>query len=115
MNFVVCPYQSPEVSLTWGNYYLDGPVLLKSGVTVVGEFSDEGSVYWTRLNIQEGATGADGIINTDGVTDVELRNMIVESSLESAETAGTVGNVCFDVKRSKDVTIDTVTGIRCPT
>ena len=49
-----------------GDYYLDGPVFLKSGISLVGE-SGEGSPYNTELNLHGSGTGADGVINADSI------------------------------------------------
>ena len=49
-----------------GDYYLDGPVFLKSGISLVGE-SGEDAPYYTELNLYGSGTGADGVINADGI------------------------------------------------
>lgn len=52
-----------------GDYYLDGPVFLKSGVSLLGVFSEDDSPYETHFNMHGSSTGADGVINADGVSD----------------------------------------------
>ena len=37
MSHDVYPSQTPEVVLVEGDYYLDGPVLLKSGIRLLGD------------------------------------------------------------------------------
>eukprot|EP00904_Undaria_pinnatifida_P002876 jgi/Undpi1/1258/HiC_scaffold_109.g14172.m1 len=102
-----------EVILVEGDYYLDGPVFLKSGISLVGE-SGEGSPYNTELNLHGSGTGADGVINADSIEGAVVQDITVRSNLDSAGATGTVGNVCFDVKNSQDITIDEFAGEGCP-
>ena len=46
---------------------MDGPVFLKSGITLLGERVDGGDSYATYFRMHGSGTGADGIINADGV------------------------------------------------
>ena len=59
-------FQAPEVNLVSGDYYLDGPVFLKSGISLVGIVSDDAP--GTGLNLHGSGTGADGVVNADGVS-----------------------------------------------
>lgn len=63
--FVKC--QAPEVNLVMGDYYLDGPVLLKSGISLVGIVSED-SPFITALSVHGTGTGSDGVIVADGVS-----------------------------------------------
>lgn len=58
-----------------GKYYIDGPIFLKSGVDLLGSWSEDDYPYETQLILHgdEQVTGTDGIINAHGVTDVEVR------------------------------------------
>lgn len=51
---------------------MDGPVFVKSGVTLDGEYSDD-SPNWTTFRLYEGAnngnTAEDAMVVIDGVTD----------------------------------------------
>ena len=57
------------MNLVQGDYYLDGPVHLKSGISLLGVVSED-SPYNTALYLHGSGTGADGIINADGVEGV---------------------------------------------
>ena len=54
------------MNLVSGNYYLDGPVFLKSGIILVGIVGDDApfSIFY----VHGSGTGADGVINADGVS-----------------------------------------------
>lgn len=52
-----------------GDYYLDGPVYLKSGISLLGVFSED-SPFETALSTHGSGTGADGVIVADGVSGV---------------------------------------------
>lgn len=60
--------QTPEVNLIMGDYYLDGPVFLKSGIHLNGIWSEDDSPYETQFSMHGSGTGADGVINADGVS-----------------------------------------------
>lgn len=49
---------------------MDGPVFLKDGISLLGERTDDSNTYATFLNVHGNGTGADGIINAYGVSDV---------------------------------------------
>lgn len=51
-----------------GDYYLNGPVFLKTGVSLLGTFSEDDSPYQTQFNMHGSGTGADGVINAIGVS-----------------------------------------------
>lgn len=55
-----------------GDYYLDGPVLLKSGIKLVGIVSED-SPFNTAFFVHGSGTGADGVIIADGVSDALVR------------------------------------------
>lgn len=50
-----------------GDYYLDGPVLLKNGISLVGIVSED-SPFNTAFFVHGSGTGADGVIIADGVS-----------------------------------------------
>lgn len=63
--------------MVMGDYYLDGPVYLKSGVDLRGVWSEDDSPYETRFYLHGDPTsGPDGIINADGVTGVDVRKSL---------------------------------------
>lgn len=53
---------------------MDGPIFLKSGVDLLGRWSEDDSPYETEFILHGDAvfTGTDGIINANGVTDVQV-------------------------------------------
>ena len=57
--------QTPEVNLKEGDYHLDGPVFLKTGIHLNGISRESDR---TGFNMHGSGTGADGIINADGVS-----------------------------------------------
>lgn len=60
-------FQAPEANLVTGDYYLDGPVFLKIGVSLVGIVSKDSPVN-TAFFVHGSGIGADGVINADGVS-----------------------------------------------
>lgn len=57
-----------------GNYFLDGPVFVKSGVTLSGTFNAEGPALTFFILYEgdnNGKTAEEGVIVIDGVTDAE--------------------------------------------
>eukprot|EP00904_Undaria_pinnatifida_P006174 jgi/Undpi1/2687/HiC_scaffold_14.g06065.m1 len=105
---------APEVNLEMGDYYLDGPVFLKSGVSLIGDWSEDDSPYETQFHVHGSGTGADGVINADGVSGAYVEAIHVRSNLEASGATGTVGNVCLDIKNSEDITIDLMAWTDCP-
>lgn len=63
-----CPLKTPEVFLMRGDYYIDGPVFLKSGVRLRGRRSEDGDSIDTWFHLHGSGTGADGMITIDGVS-----------------------------------------------
>lgn len=65
-----------KINFRQGDYYLDGPIFLKSGVTLGGGFSDD-SPRWPYLRRYDGPntgnTAEDAIIVADGATGAEVR------------------------------------------
>lgn len=72
MNFVL-PFSS-QITLIEGDYFIDGPIFMKSGVTLDGQWQDD-FPSWTYFVFYEGensaSTGEDAVIVMDGVTDAE--------------------------------------------
>lgn len=66
--------KTANVELVQGEYFLDGPVFLKSGVDLLGTFSED-SPFQTEFIIHVDGTpiGVDGVVNADEVTDVLVR------------------------------------------
>lgn len=61
------PTQATTVNLVMGDYYSDGPVFLKTDVNLLGRWSEDDSPYETQFHMHGSSTGADGVINADGV------------------------------------------------
>lgn len=59
-----------------GDHFVDGPIFMKSGVTLSGSWIAE-SPQFSFLSVYEGSsnsnTGETGIIVIDGATDAEVR------------------------------------------
>ncbi|CAM9212730.1 unnamed protein product, partial [Laminaria digitata] len=98
-----------HIKLRKGDYFLDGPVFVKSGVTLDGEYSDD-APNWSTFVLYEGAnnrnTAEDAVVVIDGVTDAEA---ITTAAFERKEEGtgdivpGTLGNLCVDVRDSQDL------------
>lgn len=73
--------------MVMGDYYLDGPVFLKSGVNLLGVWSEDDSPYETAFIMHGSGTGADGVINAHGVSDILVRTPIVIADIISVATA----------------------------
>eukprot|EP00904_Undaria_pinnatifida_P008909 jgi/Undpi1/5148/HiC_scaffold_19.g08499.m1 len=101
--------QNTEVRLISGTYYVDGPVLLKDGIDLTGSFQlDDGEL--TQLESYVGDnSGYEGIIVADGVTGVEVSEIVVQSGLAEGEAvSGSFGSVCLDVTTSEGVDFEEV-------
>lgn len=78
------PSQAPDVNLKMGDYYLDGPVFLKTGIHLNGRWSEDDSPYETQFHMHGSGTGADGVINADGVLGVIVSMYIHARILDHA-------------------------------
>eukprot|EP00904_Undaria_pinnatifida_P008259 jgi/Undpi1/4563/HiC_scaffold_18.g07917.m1 len=91
------------ITLKKGDYFIDGPVFLKSGVTLDGEYSDD-SPNWTTFLLYEDSntvqTGEDAIMVIDGVEYISFQR--VEEGTGDI-VPGTIGNICMDVRNSQDL------------
>lgn len=81
VHFDVVSHPSPpgfpqQIEFQLGEYYLDGPIFVKSGVTISGQYSSEFTTY-TEFILYEGdnigISGEDGIIVIDSVKGAEER------------------------------------------
>lgn len=73
-----------QISLTNGDYFLDGPIFIKSGVTLSGSYSDDVPTFpFFRLHDgpNTASTTEDAVIVIDGATDAEV------STISSVVTA----------------------------
>lgn len=64
-----------QVRLFAGNYYIDGPIYLKDGITLTGSFDSTAIRYYhARLNLYSGSntsrTQEDAMVILDGVSNV---------------------------------------------
>ena len=64
-----------------GDYYLDGPVFLKTGIHLNGRWSEDDSPFETRFRMHGSGTGADGVINADGVSDAFVSTYLPRRAL----------------------------------
>lgn len=65
--------QETTVKMVMGKYYTDGPIFLKSGVDLIGRWSED-PPYETRLIMHGSPTGTDGIIVADNISGVVVSN-----------------------------------------
>ena len=70
------PESSRKIQMHLGDHFVDGPIFMKSGVTLSGSWIAE-SPQFSFLSVYEGSsnsnTGETGIIVIDGATDAEVR------------------------------------------
>lgn len=58
-----------------GDFFIDGPIYMKSGVTLDGSWIDEAPVFsflWLYEGSNFGNVAEDAVIVVDGVTDAEV-------------------------------------------
>eukprot|EP00904_Undaria_pinnatifida_P008258 jgi/Undpi1/4562/HiC_scaffold_18.g07916.m1 len=112
-----------HIEFQLGEYYLDGPIFVKSGVTISGQYSSEFTTY-TEFILYEGdnigVSGEDGIIVIDSVTGAEERmvgkiNMLLKEDWTGDIVPDTVGNLCLDVRNSKEIVFDEIAPRACRT
>eukprot|EP00904_Undaria_pinnatifida_P008260 jgi/Undpi1/4564/HiC_scaffold_18.g07918.m1 len=103
---------SVHIGLQRGDYFLDGPVFVKSGVTLDGGKSDDAPTS-TFFNVYEGdgsrnKAAEDAVIVISGATDaaVEFIDFRRKSDPTGDIVPGTVGNLCLDVRNSQDLRFD---------
>ncbi|CAM9126140.1 unnamed protein product [Scytosiphon promiscuus] len=101
------------VTLSFGAYYVDGNIIMKSGVFLQGRFSDD-PPNTTDIILEEGAAGntdIDAIIVMDGISDATIDDLWVsglydpETSNDSPAVPG-LGSICISVVNSQNITID---------
>eukprot|EP00904_Undaria_pinnatifida_P008263 jgi/Undpi1/4567/HiC_scaffold_18.g07921.m1 len=103
-----------HITLIEGDYFIDGPIFMKSGVTLDGQWQDD-FPSWTYFVFYEGEnsaiTGEDAVIVMDGVTDAEIEYVYSRRRVEATGdiVPGTVGNLWMDVRNSKDLRFREVT------
>ena len=86
--------------------FMDGPVFVKSGVTLSGGKSDDAPGY-TFFKVYDGENNGnsaeDATVVIDGATDAVVEFIFFE--LKSEPTGdivpGTLGNLCLDVRNSQ--------------
>ncbi|CAM9670498.1 unnamed protein product [Ascophyllum nodosum] len=98
------------VSLTMGDYYVDGNIYMKSGVVLNGRASED-PPYITEFFLEDGAAGKtaiDAIIVVDGVTDAVIDEIWIEglydpeSSTSSSAVAG-LGSTAISITNSQNI------------
>lgn len=70
-----------KINLSNGDYFLDGPIFVKSGVIINGGYSDDAPNYpffqfYNGPNSE--STGEDAMIVIDGVTGAEVSTLLVQ-------------------------------------
>lgn len=107
-----------HITFRTGDYFLDGPVFVKSGVTLQGATSDDYPA-WTYFNLHEGAnndnTAEEAILVFDGVTDATVEKIAFGRIVEVAVdiVPGTLGNLCMDIRNSQNLEIDQISPQAC--
>ncbi|CAM9500688.1 unnamed protein product [Scytosiphon promiscuus] len=99
------------INLQYGEYYVDGPIFVKSGVTLDGHWYDDSE--WCELVLygdDDGVTGEEAIIVLDGVTGARLENLAFRRKVEPTGdiVPGTLGNLLVDIRNSEDIELDTL-------
>lgn len=94
-----------KINVYFGDVFFDGPVFIKSGVTLSGKYSDD--LGWTSFILYEGPnngnTDEDALIVIDGVTGAQVDHIYFQQkSMPAGDVVpGTLGNICMDVRNSK--------------
>eukprot|EP00904_Undaria_pinnatifida_P008254 jgi/Undpi1/4559/HiC_scaffold_18.g07913.m1 len=96
------------VHMVGGDFFVDGPVYIKSGVTLSGSSSESCEVCTHMLAYEgsnNGNTEEDGIVVIDGVIDAQIK--IIETGWKTDPTggivSGTFGNLGLDVRDSEEL------------
>ncbi|CAM9670164.1 unnamed protein product [Ascophyllum nodosum] len=99
------------VTLTMGDYYVDGNIFMKSGVFLNGDYSIDDSPHTTDLILEDDAAGntaIDAIIVVDGVTDAVIEDVWIEglydpdTSNNSSAIAG-LGSTAISITNSQNI------------
>ncbi|CAM9195943.1 unnamed protein product, partial [Hapterophycus canaliculatus] len=102
------------VILSFGAWYVDGNIVMKSGVLLKGWFSGDDSPYTTDIILEEGAAGKtdiDAIVVMDGISDAWVEDLWI-SGLYDPETSNDrpavsgLGSTCISVVNSQNITIE---------
>lgn len=100
-----------HINMILGDFFIDGPIYIKSGVTLDGSWIDESPVFsflWLYEGSNFGSVTEDAVIVVDGVTDAEVNDFVL--GWDDARTGdivpGTLGNLGMDVKNSEDLRFD---------
>ncbi|CAN0147040.1 unnamed protein product, partial [Ectocarpus fasciculatus] len=96
------------IKLHFGDYYIDGPIFLKSGVFIDGEWKDEYPTFcWLVLYDGDSntVTGEDAMVVVDGATGAELYGLafVRKEDPTGDIVPGTVGNTNLAVRNSQDI------------
>ncbi|CAN0345437.1 unnamed protein product, partial [Ascophyllum nodosum] len=97
---------------TGSGFFVNGPIFLKSNVTLQGQLNVEFST-WSDFYVYDGpnisGTGEDAVIVIDGATSVSLEYIEFRGWWEGATGSikpGTVGNICLEVRNSQDIRLE---------
>ncbi|CAM9327321.1 unnamed protein product, partial [Hapterophycus canaliculatus] len=92
------------VNLFYGEYYVNGPIFLKSGVTLDGYWYDDSE--WCELMLYsdgDDVTGEEAMVVIDGVTGASVESLSFRRKVEPTGDVvpGTLGNLFVDVRNSE--------------
>ncbi|CAN0223077.1 unnamed protein product, partial [Pylaiella littoralis] len=96
------------LNLQTGDHFVDGPVFLKSGVTLGGEYDteDSSSTTFALYNGQNnGKTSENAMLVIDGVIGGVVENVLLthQTPMVGDIVPGTIGNLCMEVRNSEDL------------
>ncbi|CAN0133967.1 unnamed protein product [Scytosiphon promiscuus] len=101
------------VKLSLGPWYIDGNILMKSGVVLKGGYSYGDFPYITSIALEEGAAGntdVDAIIVMDGISDAWVEDFYInglydpETRNDSPAVSG-LGSTCISIVNSQNISI----------
>ncbi|CAM9647481.1 unnamed protein product [Ectocarpus fasciculatus] len=100
------------VVLAFGEYHVNGNILMKSGVFLKGWYHFDDSPYTTDIYLEEGAAGdtdVDAMIVMDGISDARIEDLWIhglyepETSNDSPAVPG-LGSTCVSIVDSQNIT-----------
>ncbi|CAM9220801.1 unnamed protein product [Pylaiella littoralis] len=96
------------LNLRTGDHYVDGPVFLKSGVTISGRISGDSPNYTTFIlydGDNNGKTSEDAMLVIDGVVGGVVEDIFFQhkTPMTGEIVPGTIGNLCMEVRNSEEL------------
>eukprot|EP00903_Cladosiphon_okamuranus_P018639 g17154.t1 len=103
-----------EVQMNFGEWFVDGPIVMKSGVFLNARYSIDDSPYVTDIFVEEGAAGitdVDAVVVMDGISDARIDDLWIRGRYDPESDAPAVsgfGSVGLSIVGSTNITcIDT--------